>query len=175
MGEIPLFVDMKVIDVERVEVLIGPQGTLYGAGTLGGAIRYLPNKPILDETSGSIYGDVFNIAHSDDTVGEAGFVSNTPLIYDTLGIRIAFNHLDEPGYVDYAYLVKGGDVSLPNPDWADPAAVGHNIKGVNDVNSEQARTARIMLRWQPNDIIDDYESAYRYLEPAENEDSLLSL
>jgi iron complex outermembrane receptor protein len=209
VGEIPLFVDMKVIDVERVEVLIGPQGTLYGAGTLGGAIRYLPNKPILDETSGSIYGDVFNIAHSDDAGGEAGFVFNTPLIDDTLGLRIAFNYLDEPGYVDYAYTVKEGGVSLPDPDWADSAAVGQNIKRVNDVNSEQATTARIMLRWQPNDIIDstlsyfyqqqdiggrsivhasslsstnplstiigDYDSAYRYLEPAESEDSLLSL
>ena len=209
VGEIPLFVDMKVIDVERVEVLIGPQGTLYGAGTLGGAIRYLPNKPILDETSGSIYGDVFNIAHSDDTGGEAGFVFNTPLIDDTLGLRIAFNYLDEPGYVDYAYAVKEGGVSLPDPDWADSAAVDQNIKRVDDVNSEEATTARIMLRWQPNDIIDstlsyfyqkqevggrsivhanslsdtnplstiigDYDSAYRYLEPAENEDSLVTL
>ena len=209
VGEIPLFVDMKVIDVERVEVLIGPQGTLYGAGTLGGAIRYLPNKPILDETSGSIYGDIFNIAHSDDTGGEAGFVFNTPLIDDTLGLRIAFNYLDEPGYVDYAYTVKDGGVSLPDPDWTNPTAVGQNINRVNDVNSEQATTARIMLRWQPNDIIDstlsyfyqqqdiggrsivhanslsstnplstiigDYDSAYRYVEPAENEDSLLSL
>ena len=209
VGEIPLFVDMKVIDVERVEVLIGPQGTLYGAGTLGGAIRYLPNKPILDETSGSIYGDVFNIAHSDDTGGEAGFVFNTPLIDDTLGLRIAFNYLDEPGYVDYAYTVKEGGVSLPDPDWADSASVDQNIKRVDDVNSEEATTARIMLRWQPNDIIDstlsyfyqkqevggrsivhanslsdtnplstiigDYDSAYRYLEPAENEDSLVTL
>jgi outer membrane receptor protein involved in Fe transport len=209
VGEIPLFVDMKIIDVERVEVLIGPQGTLYGAGSLGGAIRYLPNKPVLDETSGSIYGDIFNLAHSDDTGGEAGFVFNTPLIDDTLGLRIAFNYLDEPGYVDYAYTVKEGGVSLADPDWSDANAVEQNINRVNDVNSEQATTARIMLRWQPNDIIDstlsyfyqkkkiggrsivhanslsngnplsaiigDYDSAYRYLEPAENEDSLISL
>jgi len=209
VGEIPLFVDMKVIDVERVEVLIGPQGTLYGAGTLGGAIRYLPNKPVLDETSGSIYGDIFNISHSDDTGGEAGFVFNTPIIDDTLGLRIAFNYLDEPGYVDYAYTIKERGVSLTDPDWSDADAVEQNIKRVNDVNSEQATTARIMLRWQPNDIFDstlsyfyqkqviggrsivhtnslsdtnplssivgDYDSAYRYVEPAENEDSLLSL
>ena len=209
IGEIPLFVDMKIIDVERVEVLIGPQGTLYGAGTLGGAIRYLPNKPVLDETSGSIYGDVFNLAHSDDAGSETGFVFNAPLIYDALGVRIAFNYLDEPGYVDYGYTVKETGVSLPDPDWSNSAAVEQNIKRVDDANSEQTTTARIMLRWKPSDTIDttlsyfyqkqniggrsivhanslnsinplsnivgDYDSAYRHLESAKHENSLLSL
>jgi len=117
IGEIPLFVDMKLIDVERVEVLIGPQGTLYRAGTLGGAIRYLPNKPLLDETSGSFYGDVFNLAHSNNTGGETGFVFNTPIIDDELAVRFAFNYLDKPDYVDYAYVLKDGGVSLPDIDF----------------------------------------------------------
>ena len=106
-------------------------------------------------------------------------------------------------------LVKEGGVSLPDPDWSNAAAVKQNLKRVNDVNSEKATTARIMLRWQPNDIIDstlsyfyqqkdiggrsivhtnslsssnplsaivgDYDSVYRYLEPAKSEDSLVSL
>jgi len=209
VGEVPLFIDMKIIDVERVEVLIGPQGTLYGAGTLGGAIRYLPNKPMLDEVSGSIYGDVFNISQSDDVGGEAGFVFNAPIIDDTLGLRVAFNYLDEPGFVDYAYTVKESGISLPDPDWSDAGAVSQNLKRVDDVNSEQTTTAKVMLRWQPNDIFDstlsyfyqqqeiggrsivhanslsddnplssiigDYESGYRFVEPQEREDSLISL
>jgi outer membrane receptor protein involved in Fe transport len=209
IGEIPLVVDMKLIDVERVEVLIGPQGTLYGAGTLGGAIRYLPNKPILDETSGSIYGDIFSLSQSDDTGSEAGFVFNTPLIDDELAVRFAFNYLNEPGYVDYNYVVREGGVSLPDPDWSNSDAVSTNLKQLKDANDEKTMTAKAMIRWQPTDtfdatlsyfyqkqdiggrsivhakslsatnplstVIGDYESAYRYEEPREKEDTLLSL
>lgn len=209
IGEIPLVVDMKLIDVERVEVLIGPQGTLYGAGTLGGAIRYLPNKPILDETSGSLYGDIFTLSESDDTGGEAGFVFNTPLIEDELAVRFAVNYLDEPGYVDYNYVVRESGVSLPDPDWSDAQAVNTNLKQIEDANYEQTTTAKAMIRWQPNDTFDatlsyfyqkqdiggrsivhanslsetnplstvmgDYDSGYRFQEPREKEDTLLSL
>ncbi len=154
IGEIPLVVDMKLIDVERVEILIGPQGTLYGAGTLGGAIRYLPNKPMLDETSGSIYGDIFTLSQSDDMGGEAGFVFNTPIVEDELAIRFAFNYLDEPGYIDYNYVVREGGVSLPDPDWSDASAVSNNLKKVADANTEQTTTAKAMIRWQPNDTFD---------------------
>jgi iron complex outermembrane receptor protein len=209
LGEIPLVVDMRLIDIERVEVLIGPQGTLYGAGTLGGAIRYIPNKPILDETSGSLYGDIFRLSKSDDIGGEAGFVFNTPLIDDELAVRFAVNYLDEPGYIDYNYLVREGGVSLPDPDWSDADAVNTNLKQVKDANFEQTTTAKAMIRWQPNDTFDatlsyfyqkqeiggrsivhndslsetnplsaimgEYESAYRYQEPRDKEDTLLSL
>lgn len=209
IGEIPLVVDMKLIDVERVEVLIGPQGTLYGAGTLGGAIRYLPNKPILDETSGSLYGDIFSVSQSDDMGGEAGFVFNTPLIEDELAVRFAVNYLDEPGYIDYNYVVREGGVSLPDPDFSDAQAVSANLEQIADANYEQTTTAKAMIRWQPNDTFDatlsyfyqkqdiggrsvvhtnslsesnplstvmgDYESGYRFKEPREKEDSLLSL
>lgn len=209
VGEIPLIVDMKLIDIERVEVLIGPQGTLYGAGSLGGAIRYIPNKPVLDQTSGSVYGDIFNLAESDDAGGEVGFVFNKPIIEDEFGVRLAFNYLDAPGFIDYGYTVKEGGVSLPDPDWADAAAVESNLKSVDDVNSEETTTARVMFRWTPNEdfdatlsyfyqkqdlggrsivhaqslsdtnplgnVIGDYESAYRYVEPREKEDTLISL
>ena len=70
VGEVPLFVNLRLFDIDRVEVLIGPQGTLYGAGTLGGAIRYIPKKVDLDFVSGSITGDLYKTAESGSMGGE---------------------------------------------------------------------------------------------------------
>ncbi|WP_371185762.1 TonB-dependent receptor [Thalassotalea maritima] len=154
LGEIPTLVDLRLTDIERVEVLIGPQGTLYGSGTLGGAVRYLLNKPELDITEASITGDIFSLSESDDMGGEVGFVFNTPLINDELGLRVNVNHYDTPGYVDYRFAVCEPGVSLPDPDWSDAAAVEENICGQDDVNDEQITTSRVALRWNPNDWFD---------------------
>ncbi|WP_448214150.1 TonB-dependent receptor [Colwellia sp. MEBiC06753] len=154
VGEIPLTVDLRLKDVERVEVLIGPQGTLYGAGTLGGAIRYLLHKPELDVTEGSISGDIFSLKESDDMGGEAGFIFNTPIIDEQLAIRVNVNYYDTPGFIDYSAAVCEPGVSLPDPDWHDSDAVAQNICGVDDVNDEQITTSRIALRWAPTDWFD---------------------
>jgi iron complex outermembrane receptor protein len=209
VGEIPLFINMRLNDIDRVEVLIGPQGTLYGAGTLGGAIRYIPKPVELDVTNGQVYGDIFSQSQSSSVGGEGGFVFNTPLIEDELGIRMSFNKFYDPGFIDYNYLVKDGGVSLPDPDWSNQAEVDENIRQVEDANGENTVTAKVAVRWQPNEkfdatlsyfyqnqeaegrsithygslaesnplsqLVGQYESAYRYEEPREKEDSLLSL
>ncbi len=209
LGEIATNADLRLTDMERVEVLIGPQGTLYGAGTMGGAIRYIPKKAELDITEGSITGDIFALSESDGTGAEAGFILNTPIIEDELAVRLNLNYYDNPGYVDYNYLIKEPGVSNSDPDWSDPQDVAANIKTQEDANDEQITTARLSVRWQPVDWFDgtlnyyyqkqenggnsivqynslsatnpistyigQYESAYRYEEPNEKEDTLLSL
>jgi outer membrane receptor protein involved in Fe transport len=200
---------MRLIDMQRVEVLIGPQGTLYGAGTLGGAIRYIPNPVNLEYTEGSVFADVSQTQESGSLGTEGGFIFNAPLIDDTLGMRVSLNYVDDPGFIDYNYLVREPGVSLPDPDWDDPNAVSENLYSVEDVNDEQTVTGRVALRWQPTDWFDStltyfyqkqelggrqisqynslspeselsgevgkYESAYRYLEPYERTNDLLSL
>lgn len=154
VGEIPLNINLRLTDIDRVEVLIGPQGTLYGAGTLGGAIRYLLKQPQLDITEGSVSGDLFAINESDDTGGEFGLVFNTPLIDDVLAVRASVNHYDRPGYIDYKYVVRNPGVSNPNPDFTNQDDIDENLQRVNDVNDEQITTGRFSVRWQPNSSID---------------------
>jgi len=200
-GEIPLAVDVRLIDMERVEVLIGPQGTLYGAGSLGGAIRYIPNKAELDTKSFEFSVDAFSGAESDSLGGESSFVFNLPLIDDELALRASVNYYNDPGFIDYGYVVKEPGVSNP-----DNLADTRNVK---DANGEKVVTTRIALRWMPNDWFDStltylhqkqdvegrtisnyqtlgadnplkdlvgkYESTSRYLEPEEDTDSLISL
>ncbi|MCH5375232.1 MAG: Plug domain-containing protein, partial [Planctomycetes bacterium] len=55
LGEVPLYYDFKLIDIQRVETLLGPQGTLYGLGTLAGAIRYIPERPDADQFEASAH------------------------------------------------------------------------------------------------------------------------
>ena len=208
-GEIPLFVNLRLVDVDRVEVLIGPQGTLYGAGTLGGAIRYIPKKVDLDFTSGEVFGDIFSLAEADSAGGEGGFVFNAPIVEGTLGVRASLNYFDSPGFIDYNYVVREPGVSLPDPDWSDDNNRKKNLTRREDANGEDTLTGRVAVRWLPTDDIDatltyfyqkqdvegrsithynalsadnplselvgPYESAYRYEEPREKEDSLLSL
>ena len=209
INEIPVAIDMRLVDVERVEVLIGPQGTLYGAGTLGGAIRYMLKEPELDFTSLEVFGNVSQTQESDSIGGEGGFIFNLPLIEDTLAVRASLNIYEDPGFIDYGYVVREPGVSLPDPDWTDSAAVNNNLKKVEDANGESTTTGRISVRFKPSetfegtlnyfyqnqdsegrsivhyntlsadnglsDLIGEYESGYRYEEPREKENQLLSL
>ncbi|MDN3411476.1 TonB-dependent receptor [Pseudoalteromonas sp. APC 3250] len=151
INEIPVSVDMRLVDVERVEVLIGPQGTLYGAGTLGGAIRYMLKEPELDFTSGEVFGDVFQTQESDSVGGEAGFIFNLPLIEDKLAVRTSLNIYEDPGFIDYAYTVREPGVSITDPDWTNLDAVNSNLKNVKDANGETTTTGRISLRYKANE------------------------
>ncbi|MCY4426618.1 MAG: TonB-dependent receptor [Halieaceae bacterium] len=81
-------------DLERVELLKGPQGTLYGRNATGGVVNYIPNKPILGENSGFIQGEVGNY----DKIGLQGAANLA--ISDDLAIRVAGNKLERDGYSD---------------------------------------------------------------------------
>ncbi len=89
----------KVFDLERIEVLRGPQGTLYGAGSQGGTVRFITPEPSSTEFSTYGRGDVSLTAHGDPSY-EAGLAVNFPLIEDRVGLRLSGWRRHEGGYVD---------------------------------------------------------------------------
>jgi iron complex outermembrane recepter protein len=200
VGEVPLYIDLKPDDMERVEVLMGPQGTLYGAGTLGGAIRYIPKRPQFDATEVQVRGRGYGLAESDGFGREIGATLNLP-IAERLAFRATVGYLDDPGFVDYDYLVREPGVSDPEPDFSNPSDVGANLRRHKDADDEQTLSGRAALRYKPVDGLDinltyyfqdqdvggrsvdhhvsfgtdKYVAAHRYLEPSDRRNELLAL
>jgi len=116
--------DVNMTDLKRVEVLKGPQGTLYGDGSAGGTIRYVTNDPDLAAFSAfgdvSLYGTRFG---SPSQVVSA--VVNAPLLTDTLGLRMVGTYGDIGGWVDQ------------------PAA------GRRNINDQNLRDVRVKGLWRP--------------------------
>lgn len=118
--------DLDPADVERIEVLRGPQGTLYGAGALGGVIRFITVPPDTEAWSGRL-----RLGGTSIDGGGTGFdvhgMVNLPLVKDKLAIRA--NVFDEtvPGFVDDAG------------------------RGKSDVNESKIKGGRVSMLWTPSD------------------------
>jgi iron complex outermembrane receptor protein len=94
---VPLSLDPRAVDVDRVEVLRGPQGTLFGAGSMGGTVRIITREPTLEQTSGKMEADA---AYVND--GGLGYsvdgTLNLPLIDKSVALRISAFSAFDPGY-----------------------------------------------------------------------------
>jgi iron complex outermembrane recepter protein len=91
--------DVYAADLERVEVLEGPQGTLFGAGAEAGVVRYITNKPKLNVTEGSANGAISATAHGDPNTSFDAMI-NLPVIPDRLAVRAVAYNDSRGGYID---------------------------------------------------------------------------
>jgi iron complex outermembrane receptor protein len=98
--------DIDLFDLNRVETLRGPQGTLFGSGSVGGTIRYITNQPNLDKAEGKVEGNV-NLIGGDDFGGHLKGAVNMPLS-DNAAVRVVAYHTEYGGFVDA--LREGGGV-----------------------------------------------------------------
>jgi outer membrane receptor protein involved in Fe transport len=116
-----------LFDIERVEVLRGPQGTLFGSGSEGGTVRFITTEP--DWTTGSAYGRAEVGGQDRGTpVGEVGLAGGMTLVPDVLAIRASIDYRYEGGYVDR--------VDWHTQQVVDPAS-----------NAAATESARIALKW----------------------------
>ena len=91
--------DLYPADLQRVEVLAGPQGTLFGASAMGGAVRYITNKPDLNEFHAGFNGGYSFTKGGDDSISGDAFV-NIPIINDRLAVRFVIYNNNQGGYID---------------------------------------------------------------------------
>jgi len=118
--------DLKLIDMDRIEVLKGPQGTTFGANSQTGVVRFITKKPSLTEVSATVDANAEYMQHGDPGGGANG-TFNLPLIQDVLGVRVTayYDHLG--GYIDNVRL------------------------GTTDINWARTEGGRALVRYKPAD------------------------
>jgi outer membrane receptor protein involved in Fe transport len=149
--------DIYAADLERIEVLEGPQGTLFGGGALSGVLRYITNKPKLDVTQGSVTADYGTTAHGDPNTAITA-VLNLPLVDEHLAVRGVVYTDRQGGYInnlpstftragtDEGFARYNGGVVPANS----PAINNANVVA-NDINPVTYTGTRVELLYKIND------------------------
>lgn len=119
--------DLELVDIDRVEIVRGPQGTLYGAGSIGGLIRIITKKPDLAEFGVSASAETSLTEHGDPSAA-ASAVINVPIKTDMAGLRVVGYGRRDGGYIDDTRL------------------------GRRDVNRVDTGGARLGLQWDLGDL-----------------------
>jgi iron complex outermembrane receptor protein len=171
LGEVPLYYDFKMLDLNRVEILLGPQGTLYGLGTLAGAIRNIPNRPDPTKWEAAWHGRVYGKNEASKAGYQLDGMINIPIVKDHIAFRSATGYYSDPGFIDYPLLVKTPGVSNPQPDGfatVPPTSISQagydaNLYRRKDLNFEKTFTTRNQLLFQVTDDLSiDFTYAYQH-------------
>jgi len=120
--------DLLPDDVERVEVLRGPQGTLYGAGAMGGLLKYVPRDPDLATRHFHVSGALSDI-ESGDNGGTFAVSANLPAAGNSFGVRASYARNELPGYVD------------------------NSVDGRKNINEGTQESGRVAMLWQASDSV----------------------
>jgi iron complex outermembrane receptor protein len=153
VDETPLFVNLKMTDIARVEVLRGPQGTLYGSGSLGGTVRMIHNEPDPTSTSFDVSMRASKTENAANPNEAVDFIGNLP-ISDTMAFRASGGYERLEGFTDALSVAVLGPNAQPvladpsNPLTSPPVFTEH--RGIDWANTWYARAA---LLWKPTDAL----------------------
>lgn len=102
-------INPTLIDIDRIEVLRGPQGTLYGSGSIGGTIRIITNAPKLSTIEGSVKGEAVVTQGADGASpgGEGDLVLNLPIVKDLAAVRAVFWYRNIGGFINRTWTNSG--------------------------------------------------------------------
>jgi outer membrane receptor protein involved in Fe transport len=159
-GQLPARnLDIYAADLERIEILEGPQGTLFGAGAQAGVVRYITNKPKLSTTEANFEAGYGVTAHGDPN-SDLTAVLNVPVIADTLALRAVIYSDRRGGYIDNVpgtFTRKNSDLGIyyaNNPGGGVPAnapAINNNAIAGRAINPVTYQGTRVEALYQIND------------------------
>ncbi len=121
--------DIKLYDLERIEVLKGPQGTLYGANSMAGTIRFITNKPKMDTVEGYVDGQVSSV-NKGGTDYDINAMVNFPIVEGLFAVRAVGWFNDKSGFIDAVRIPSGR---------------------LNNINTDNTEGGRLIFRLTPGD------------------------
>ena len=172
LNETPSFVNLHLADVQRVEVLRGPQATLYGSASIAGTVRVLFNEPDLTKASANFSGETSWTKHANGPNYTLDGVVNKP-ITDDFAFRLAAGYTFQNGYINAPHMFQL-DAS-GKPLLADPSDPVHSLPlstSAKDVNDSKLWYARPMFLFKHDKlkVLVTYQHQYEHAE-GEDEDS----
>jgi iron complex outermembrane recepter protein len=150
VDDVPQYVNLQLSDIQRVEVLRGPQGTLYGSGAAAGTIKILHNPPDLRVFSAQAATEVSSTDRAGNPSYSVRGVINVPLT-DAVGFRLSGGYDKAAGFIDApkaAVYLASGQPALANP--ADPLNSGLTFGPLRDIDDASTWHARAAILWKPS-------------------------
>ena len=146
--------DIRLYDLDRVEVLRGPQGTLYGASSMSGTIRFIPKLPDLNKIEGYATAEASTTSHTENGNYNFNGAFNLPLIEGMLSMRVVGWKQYDAGYIDQTRVGSLGVVHGVNDDSVGGGRVELRYKPFDDLTidanfTSQAETSDGSSRWTP--------------------------
>ena len=165
VDDTPLFVNLRLQDMDHVEILRGPQGTLYGSGSLGGTIRFVQNAPDPSGFDARAEVGISDTQHTHAPNENVNGMLNLP-VSDTFAVRVNAGWSYDAGFINqpnlYVLNAAGAPIS------ADPTNVfSPPVKYAQDgVNHYEYRDARVAALWKPNEVFHAQLTYYYQLATA---------
>ncbi len=147
--------DVYAVDLERIEVLEGPQGTLFGGGAQAGVVRYITQKPKLGVTEAAMNASYGTTAHGDPNTAIDGML-NLPLIGDTLAVRAVLYNDTRGGYINNVpstFTRSNSDVGISYAGGSVPAnspVINNYALARNAINPVTYQGGRLQALWKVN-------------------------
>lgn len=150
VGDTPVFANFILTDAKRVEALRGPQGTLYGSGSLGGTVRFVMNEPSTDGFEGRVNTSYGQTDGSEGENVSLDAVFNIP-ITDDLALRVSGGLIDNAGVIDYANVYATDSSGTPIADATGIIYGGPVYTNNQDADAVDIDYSRAAVKWTPSD------------------------